>query len=189
MITLKNTNATSLLFSLIQTNHGKLLLQWITNWTVAHYLYMWYLLNEYYLCLHFEPEFYNHIFPQGNKYFHKFWSEILKNDAHDGEWVKYHKIEHPRFGHKVTSACLVTKLHSKNNIRAQGIFHPAEMYQVTNSDGTLHTHLDVSGVSCYHALTMAESLNKGIFPEIIPTAWMFVSNNGHMKIIGKCQIL
>ena len=63
------------------------------------------------------------------------------------------------------------------------------MYWVTNSDGTLHTHLDVSWVSCYHALTMAESLNKGIFPEIIPTAWMFVSNNGHMKIIGKCQIL
>ena len=23
---------------------------------------------------------------------HKFWSEILKNDAHNGEWVKYHKI-------------------------------------------------------------------------------------------------
>ena len=45
---------------------------WITNWTVAHYLYMWYLLNEYYLCLHFEPAFYGYIFPQGNKYFHKF---------------------------------------------------------------------------------------------------------------------
>ena len=91
---------------------------WITNWTVAHYLYMWYLLNEYYLCLHFEPAFYGYIFPQGNKYFHKFLSEILKNDAHNGEWVKYHKIEHPRFGHKVTSACLVAKLHSKNNIQA-----------------------------------------------------------------------
>ena len=63
------------------------------------------------------------------------------------------------------------------------------MYWVTNSDRSLHTHLDISWVSCYHALTMAESLNKGIFPEIIPTAWMFVSNNGHMKIIGKCQIL
>ena len=53
---------------------------------------MWYLFNEYYLCIHFEPEFYSYIFPQGNKYFHKFWSEILKNDAHNGEWVKYHKI-------------------------------------------------------------------------------------------------
>ena len=41
---------------------------------------------------------------------------------------------------------------------------------VTNSDGTLHTHLDVSWVSCYHALTMVESLNKGIFLEIIPTS-------------------
>ena len=45
---------------------------WITNWTVAHYLYIWYLLNEYYLCLHFEPKFYSYISPQGNKYFHKF---------------------------------------------------------------------------------------------------------------------
>ena len=54
-------------------------------------------------------------------------------------------------------------------IWAQGMFHPTEMYWVTNSDGTLHTHLDVSWVSCYHALTMADSLNKGIFLEIIPT--------------------
>jgi len=41
------------------------------------------------------------------------------------------------------------------------------MYWVTNSDGSLHTYLDVSWVTCYHALIMAESLNKGIFPEII----------------------
>ena len=122
------------------------------------------------MCLHFEPEFYKYIFPQENKYFHKFWFEILKNDAHDGEWIKYPKIEHPKFGPKVTSACLVAKLHSKNNIRAQGIFHPTEMYWVTNSDRTFHTHLDVSWVSCYHAFTMAKSLNKGIFLEIIPTS-------------------
>ena len=93
----------------------------------------------------------------------------MKNDAHDGEWIKYPKTKHPKFGHKDTSACLVAKLHSKNNIRAQGIFHPAKMYWVTNSDRTLHTHLDVSWVSCYHALTIAESLNKGIFPKRIPT--------------------
>ena len=29
--------------------------------------------------------------------------------------------------------------------------------------------MDVSWVSCHHSLTMAESLNKGISPEIIPT--------------------
>ena len=139
---------------------------WITNWNVAHYLYMWYLLNEYYLCLHFEPIFYKYIFPHGNKYFHKFW---LKNDAHGGEWIKYPTIVHPRFGHKVTSACLVAKLNSKNDIRAEGIFHPTKMHWVTNLDVTLHTHWDVSWVSCFHALTMMESLNKGIFPEIIPT--------------------
>ena len=45
---------------------------WITNWKVAHYLSMWYLLNKYYLCLHFEPEFYKYTFPYENKYFHKF---------------------------------------------------------------------------------------------------------------------
>ena len=26
------------------------------------------------------------------------WSEILKNDAHNGELVKYHKIEHHKDG-------------------------------------------------------------------------------------------
>ena len=45
---------------------------WITQWTIVHYLYMWYLLNEYHLCLHFEPEFYRYIFLRGNRYFCKF---------------------------------------------------------------------------------------------------------------------
>ena len=43
------------------------------------------------------------------------------------------------------------------------------MYWVTNSDGTLHTHSDVSWISCHYSLTMAESLNKGILPDIVPT--------------------
>ena len=73
--------------------------------------------------------------------------EILKNDAHDGEWIKYPKTQHPKFGYKVTLACLVAKLYSKNNIQAQGIFHLVEMYWITNSDGTLYTHLNVSWVS------------------------------------------
>jgi len=47
---------------------------------------MWYLLNEYYLCIHFEPGFYKLFFPNNNRYFEKFWFEILKNDAHDGDW-------------------------------------------------------------------------------------------------------
>ena len=64
---------------------------------------MWYLLNEYYLCLHFELEFYRYIFPRGNRYFHKLWFELLKNDAHEGEWIDYPKVEHPRFGCKITS--------------------------------------------------------------------------------------
>ena len=61
------------------------------------------------------------------------------------------------------------KIVSKNNIQAQGIFHPAEMYWVTNLDGTLHTHSDVSWISCHRSLTMAESLNKGILSDTIPT--------------------
>ena len=80
---------------------------------------MWYLLNEYYLCLHFEPEFYRYIFPRGNRYFRKLWFELLKNDAHEGEWIDYPKVEHPRFGCKITSACLVAKLNSKNDARIE----------------------------------------------------------------------
>ena len=89
---------------------------WVTNWTVIHYLYMWYLLNEYYLCLHFEPKFYRFIFPHENRYFQKFWFEILKNDAYNGDWKKYPLIVHPRFGHKITIGCLIAKLNSKNDI-------------------------------------------------------------------------
>ena len=33
----------------------------------------------------------------------EFWLEILKNDAHEGEWIQYPKVEHPRFGCKITS--------------------------------------------------------------------------------------
>ena len=129
---------------------------------------MWYLLNEYYLCLHFEPEFYKYIFSCVNRYFHKFWFEILKIDAHDREWIKYPTTKHPRFGSMITSASLIVKLNSKNDIRVEGIFHPVEINWVTNPDSTLHTHRDISWVSCYHAVTMIESLNKGILTEIIP---------------------
>ena len=120
-------------------------------------------------CLHFEPKFYRYIFPRGNRYFHKILFEILKNDAYDGDWIKYPITEHPRFGHKITSTCYIAKLNSKNDIRAEGIFHPAKMHWVSNLGDTLHTHMDTSWVSCHHALTMTESLNKGILFEIVPT--------------------
>jgi len=67
---------------------------------------MWYLLNEYHLCIHFELEFYTYIFPCENRYFHKFWFDILKNDAYDGEWIKYPSTEHLKFATKITSATL-----------------------------------------------------------------------------------
>ena len=63
---------------------------------------------------------------------------------------------------------MVAKLNSKNDICAKGIFHPAETHWVTNPDGTLHTHMDTSWVSCHHALIMTESLNKGTLSEIVP---------------------
>ena len=85
---------------------------------------MWYLLNEYYLCLHFEPEFYRYIFPRGNRYFRKLWFELLKYDAHEGEWIDYPKVEHPRFGCKITSARLFAKLNSKNDARIEKNLSP-----------------------------------------------------------------
>ena len=48
------------------------------------------------------------------------------------------------------------------------IIHPAEIYWVTNLDGTFLTYMDTSWVSCYHALTIIESLNKGTISKIVP---------------------
>ena len=79
---------------------------------------MWYLLNEYYLCLHFESGFYRLVFPLENRYFQNFWFEILKNDAHDKDWKKYPVIEHPKFGHKITTGFIIAKLNSKKDIQA-----------------------------------------------------------------------
>ena len=76
----------------------------------------------------------------------------MKNDAHEGKWIQYLKTEHPRFGCKITSACLMAKLNSKNDIRAKRVFHPTEIHWVTNPDGTLHTHGHLLGIlsSCTH---------------------------------------
>ena len=114
---------------------------------------MWYLLNEYYLCLHFEPGFYKLVSPHENRYFQKFWFEILKNDSHNEDWKKYPVTEHPRFGHKITTGCMVANLNSKKDIRAEGIFHSSEMHWVTNPDDTLQLHMDITRASCHHALT------------------------------------
>ena len=81
----------------------------------------------------------------------------------------YPTTKHPRFGCQITLACLVAKLNSKNDILAEGILHPIEIHWVTNLDGTLHTYMDTFWVSCYHALTMTKSLNKGILFEIVPS--------------------
>ena len=159
---------------------------WMTNWTVIHHFYMWYLLNEYYLCLYFEPKFYRFIFSHESRYFQKFQFEILKNDAHGGDWKKYPIIEHPRFGHKITKGCIIAKLNSKKDIQVDGIFHPSETHWVTNLDGTLYLHMDTSQVSYHHALTKVESLNKGILQKKDQATQKISNNSGHMKTFGKC---
>ena len=62
------------------------------------------------------------------------------------------------------------------------------MYWITNLDGTLQTHSDVSWISCHHSLTMAESLNKGILPDIIPIGPDVCKQQWPHEDIGKCQI-
>ena len=47
-------------------------------------------------------------FPHENIYFQKFWFEILKNDAHNGDWKKYPITEHPRFGHKISTWSMIS---------------------------------------------------------------------------------
>ena len=78
-------------------------------------------------------------------------------------------FEHPRFGHKITTICLIAKLNSKKNIWAEGIFHPSEMHWVTNPNDTLHLHMNTFWISCHHAFTKAESLNKGTLSKTRPS--------------------
>ena len=130
---------------------------------------MWYLLNEYYLCLHFEPRFYRLDFPHENIYFQKFWYEILKNDAHNGDWKKYPITEHPRFGLKITTWSMIAKLNSKKEIWAKGILHPPEIHWLTNPNDSLHLHMDTTWACCQNALTKTKSLNMGILSETGPS--------------------
>ena len=85
--------------------------------------------------------------------------------------------------------CLIAKLNSKNDIWAEGIFHPLEIHWVTKPKDTLHSHIDTSWISCHQALTKAKSFNKGILSEIVQLIQKFVDNSDHMKIIRNCQIL
>ena len=104
-----------------------------------------------------------------DRYFQKFQFEILKNDAHNGDWKKYPITEHQRFCHKITTGSMIAKLNSKKDIRVEGIFHPSEMHQVTNPDDTLHLHMDTTQACCQNALTKTESLNMGTLSETGPS--------------------
>lgn len=109
---------------------------------------MWYLLNEYYLCIHFESGFYKLLFPNNNRYFEKFWFEILKNDVHNGDWKQYTTEVHPRFGHRITAGSMIVKFNSKNDVQAEGIFHPLEVLWLTNPNNSLLVHVDPSRSCC-----------------------------------------
>ena len=63
----------------------------------------------------------------------------MKNDAHNRDWKKYPTIEHPRFGHKITTGSMIAKL--------------------TNPDDSLHLHMDTTWTCCQNALRRTESLN------------------------------
>ena len=89
---------------------------------------MRYLLNEYYLCTHFEPAFYKLLFLNNNKHFEKFWFEILENNAYNGDWKQYTTIVHPRFGYKITTGSMIVKFNLKSDVQVKGIFHPPKVY-------------------------------------------------------------
>ena len=82
--------------------------------------------------------------------------------------------------------CLIAKLNSKNDIWAEGIFHPLEIHWVTKPKDTLYLHIDTSWISCH---TKAQSFNKGILSKIVQLIQKFADNSDHMKIIRNCQIL
>ena len=70
----------------------------------------------------------------------------------EGDWKKYLVTKYPRFGHKITTGCIIVKLNSKKDIRAKGIFHLSEMHWVTNPNDTVHLHMDTTWASCHNAL-------------------------------------
>ena len=39
---------------------------------------------------------------------------------------------------------MIVKLNLKNDIHAEGIFHPLEVHWLTNPDDSLHVHIDLS---------------------------------------------
>ena len=114
------------------------------------------------MCIHFEPGFYKLLFPNNNRYFENFWFEILKNDAHDGDWKRYTIEAHPRFGHRITIRSIVVKFNSKYDFQAKGIFHPPEVHWLTNPNYSLHVHVDSSWSCCQKPPKWTETLNIGI---------------------------
>ena len=91
-----------------------------------------------------------------------FGFEILKNDAHNGDWKQYTTVVHLRFGHKITAGSMIVKLNSKNDVQAEGIFHPPEVHWLTYLNNSLHVHVDPSWSCCQKALRWIETF-RGLF--------------------------
>ena len=114
------------------------------------------------MCIRFELGFYKLLFLNNNRYFEKFWFEILKNDAHNGDWKQYTTEVHPRFGHRIIAGSMIVKFNSKKDVQAEGIFHLPKVHWLTNPNNSLHVHVDTSWSCCHKALRWTETLNTGI---------------------------
>ena len=75
----------------------------------------------------------------------KIWFEILKNDAHNGDWKQYTTAVHPRFGHRITAGSMIVKFNSKNDVQTEEIFHPPEVHWLTNPNNSPHEHVEPLG--------------------------------------------
>ena len=64
---------------------------------------------------------------------------------------------------------MIVKLNSKNDIQAEGIFHPSKIHWLTNPDDSLHLHMDTIWACCHNALRRTKSLNMRTLSETRPS--------------------
>ena len=64
---------------------------------------------------------------------------------------------------------MISKLNSKKEIRAEGIFHPPKIHWLTNPNDSIHLHMDTIWACCLNTLTKTKSHNKGTLSETGPS--------------------
>ena len=57
---------------------------------------------------------------------------------------------------------MIVKFDSKNDVQAEGIFHPPEVHWLTNPNNSLYVHVDPSWSCCQKVLRWTETLNTRI---------------------------